>query len=42
MKTVLRCAFASTIPVMTGYLVLGFGFGLLLNDAGAVCGWHWR
>lgn len=34
MKAVLRRAFAATIPVMTGYVVLGFGFGLMLGDAG--------
>ena len=30
----LKQAFVSTIPVMTGYLVLGFGFGVLLHNAG--------
>lgn len=34
MRRVLRTAFLATIPVMTGYLVLGFGFGLVLDDAG--------
>ena len=34
MKKVLRPAFLATLPVMTGYLVLGFGFGLVLMDAG--------
>ena len=33
-KGVLRPAFRSTIPVMTGYLVLGFGFGLMVQEAG--------
>lgn len=32
-KTVKR-AFISTIPVMTGYLVLGFGFGIILKANG--------
>lgn len=30
----LRAALISTLPVMTGYLVLGFGFGILLRAAG--------
>lgn len=34
MKQALRPAFIATIPVMTGYLVLGFGFGLVLHNAG--------
>lgn len=34
MKRALKPAFVATIPVMTGYLVLGFGFGLVLHDAG--------
>ena len=34
MKKILRPAFLATLPVMTGYLVLGFGFGLVLMDAG--------
>ena len=34
MKRALRPAFLATIPVMTGYLVLGFGFGLVVDDAG--------
>lgn len=29
-----RAAFVRTIPVMAGYLVLGFGFGLLLQSRG--------
>lgn len=29
-----RAAFPRTIPVMAGYLVLGFGFGLLLQSKG--------
>ena len=31
---VVKKAFAKTIPVMAGYLVLGIGFGILLHDAG--------
>ena len=33
-KTNLRLAFRDTIPVMTGYLFLGFGFGILLHQSG--------
>lgn len=29
-KAVLHTAFKNTIPVLTGYIVLGFGFGVLL------------
>lgn len=34
MKKTIRTAFIDTIPVMTGYLVLGFGFGILLRSSG--------
>lgn len=34
MKNTIKKAFLATIPVMTGYLVLGFGFGILLNANG--------
>lgn len=34
MKAILKRAFLDTIPVMTGYLVLGFGFGIILKSAG--------
>lgn len=34
MKRILREAFLATLPVMTGYLVLGFGFGIILKAAG--------
>lgn len=34
MKRILREAWISTLPVMTGYLVLGFGFGIVLRAAG--------
>lgn len=33
-KAALRQAFLDTVPVMTGYLFLGFGFGILLNQSG--------
>ncbi len=32
MKKVLKKATLSTIPVLTGYLVLGFGFGIILKS----------
>ena len=34
MKRIVKEAFLSTLPVMTGYLVLGFGFGILLRASG--------
>ena len=34
MKNTLKCALLSTLPVLTGYLVLGFGFGIILKSAG--------
>ena len=34
MKQTLRSAFVATIPVMTGYLVLGFGFGIIMKANG--------
>ena len=34
MRKMLRPAFRDTLPVMTGYLVLGFGFGFLLKAHG--------
>ena len=33
-KQVAKQAFVTSIPVMAGYIVLGMGFGLLLNNAG--------
>lgn len=33
-RNVIRQAFVKSIPVMAGYLVLGFGFGILMQDAG--------
>lgn len=38
MKTA-RYAFARTLPVMAGYLVLGLGFGVLLQTRGYGVGW---
>lgn len=34
MKNTAKKAFIATLPVMAGYLVLGFGFGLVLKAAG--------
>lgn len=38
-KKLVRTAFVDTVPVMTGYLFLGVGFGLLLRQAGYGLGW---
>ncbi len=34
MKLIIRKAFVDTVPVMTGYIVLGFGFGIILKANG--------
>lgn len=34
MKKVIKQAFLSTLPVMAGYMVLGFGFGIILKANG--------
>ena len=34
MKRVIKTAFTATLPVLTGYLVLGFGFGIVLKSSG--------
>lgn len=34
MKNIVKQAFTATIPVLTGYLVLGFGFGIILKANG--------
>ena len=33
-KPLLRSAFLDTVPVMTGYVFLGFGFGILMHQSG--------
>ena len=33
-KSAVRAAFLDTVPVMTGYIFLGFGFGILLHRNG--------
>ncbi|MBQ3088927.1 MAG: AzlC family ABC transporter permease [Clostridia bacterium] len=34
MKNTMKSAFVATIPVLTGYMVLGFGFGIIIKSAG--------
>ena len=34
MKKLLKTAFVATLPVLTGYLVLGFGFGIIMRANG--------
>ena len=34
MRKTAKAAFIATLPVLTGYLVLGFGFGIILKSAG--------
>lgn len=38
-KHALRIAFRDTLPVLTGYLFLGIGFGILLSENGYGIGW---
>ena len=38
-NTVLRAAFRDTLPVMTGYIFLGIGFGIYLNENGYGLAW---
>ena len=38
-KQLIKKAFTATIPVMTGYLVLAIGFGILLKTKGYGLGW---
>lgn len=38
-KKGLKVAFRDTIPVLTGYLFLGAGFGILLSEKGYGVGW---
>ena len=39
MKSTFRSAFLDTVPVMTGYLFLGFGFGILALQNGLSIWW---
>ena len=38
-KSLFKRVFLDTVPVMTGYLFLGTGFGILLSEAGLGPGW---
>lgn len=38
-KKALKAAFTYTIPVLTGYLFLGAGYGILMNTKGYGIGW---
>ena len=38
-KNIARTAFLDTVPVMAGYVFLGFGFGILMQQNGF--GWLW-
>lgn len=38
-NSTIKAAFLDTIPVLTGYLFLGMGFGILLSEAGYSFGW---
>lgn len=33
-RETIKYSFISSLPVMAGYLVLGFGFGILMADKG--------
>ncbi|MGN1101351.1 MAG: AzlC family ABC transporter permease [Huintestinicola sp.] len=39
MKKIIKQAFTDTIPVLTGYIVLGFGFGIVLRANGYGIWW---
>lgn len=39
MSALIKKAIITTIPVMTGYIVLGIGFGILLQKSGYGFGW---
>lgn len=38
-RTSIKTVFLDTLPVLTGYLFLGIGFGILLNEHGYGFGW---
>lgn len=38
-KKAIRTTFLDTVPVLTGYVFLGFGFGILMNESGYGIGW---
>ena len=33
-KRIIKQAFTKSLPVLAGYIVLGIGFGILMNNAG--------
>lgn len=39
MKKALKSAFLDTIPILTGYVCLGFGFGIVMHQAGYGLWW---
>ncbi len=39
MNNTIKTAFKDTLPVMTGYVFLGFGFGILMHQSGYGLGW---
>ena len=39
MKETIKSAFYRSLPVMVGYLIIGFGFGMVLRDAGYSLVW---
>ena len=39
MRKALRPAFTATIPVLCGYLFIGFAFGVMLRDIGFTTPW---
>ena len=38
-KSAVRTAFLDTVPILTGYVFLGFGFGILLRQNGYGLPW---
>lgn len=38
-KSLWKAAFLDTVPVLTGYIFLGSGFGILLSESGYGIGW---
>lgn len=38
-KKAIKAVFLDTVPVLTGYLFLGMGFGILLSESGYGIGW---
>ena len=40
-KQALRAAFRDTVPVLTGYVFLGFGFGILMYKITSVSFGRW-